>query len=87
MTSIDTSNLKFTTPPECQGQMVEYSYATHDADSTSACIVERCREPGRPDSFCLYVDPEWTEGDGSNLEFHNAAPELGEPVQWWVADK
>jgi hypothetical protein len=87
MTSIDTSNLKFITPPECQGQMVEYSYATHDADSTSACIVERCRVAGSPDSFALYIDPTWEDGDGSNLEFWNGAPELGEQVQWWVEGK
>lgn len=84
---IDTSNLKFVTPPECQGQAVTYSYATLDADSSAACIVQRRRESGEPDQFGLYIDPTWEDGDGSNLEFWNGAPELGEPVQRWVADK
>lgn len=83
MTTIKTSNLTFTTPPECQGQAVEYSYAVKDADSRPDCIVERRREAGEPDRFYLYVDPEWADGDGSNLEFHNAAPELGECVLQW----
>jgi hypothetical protein len=85
MTSINTSELKFTTPPECQGQAVEYSYATLDADSSAACIVQRRRESGEPDQFGLYVDPTWEDGDGSNLEFWNGAPELGACVREWPA--
>jgi hypothetical protein len=83
MNSIDTSDITFTTPPECQGQAVEYSYAAHQADSRPDCIIERRREAGEVDQFFLYVDPEWADGDGSNLEFHNACPELGECVLQW----
>jgi hypothetical protein len=85
MTSIDTSELKFITPPEYQGQAVEYSYAVRDFVSRPDCIIERRREAGKPDQFGLYIDPTWEDGDGSNLEFWSGAPELGACVREWSA--
>ena len=81
----NTSELKFITPPECQGQAVEYSYATKDADSRPDCIVERRREAGEADQFRLYVDPHWESENSCNLEFWNGVPELGECVRQWTA--
>lgn len=84
--TMDTTALEFHVPPICQGQMVEYAYATGpNADSSPACIVRRRREYGEPDHFELFEDPEWEKEDSCNHEFWNGEPKLGNLVREWTA--
>ena len=84
MNAIDTSTLKFITPPEAQGQPVEYSYATHKPEESPGCIVQRRSEAGEPDQFSLFIDPEWYDEGSTNLEFQTI-PDLGECILQWTA--
>lgn len=86
MNAINTSELQFITPPQNQGQPVEYSYAVRETSGPD-CIVERRREAGEPDRFFLYVDPEWENPDSSNLDFQNGIPDLGECVLQWEENR
>jgi hypothetical protein len=78
-----TNELTFITPPVCQGQMVTYSYASVNADSSSTCILRRRTEGGCPTVYELFVDPEWEDESSTNLEFWNNEPSLGELVKTW----
>jgi hypothetical protein len=81
---MDTTNLKFHVPPICQGQMVEYAYASYRAEDSAACILQRRRERGEPDQFSLYIDPEWESESSTNHEFWNGEPRLGQLVREWT---
>lgn len=63
----------FVTPPECQGQMVEYSYAL---DNDHDVIIERrCDRSDRSTSYCAYVCP-----DGDDWSPWNGTPKLGKEI-------
>jgi hypothetical protein len=85
ISSLVLSSLEFITPPICQGQAVEYSYATTPtADSSPVCILRRRREYGEPDQYALFEDPEWEMEHSTNHDFWEREPRLGKLVSEWT---
>lgn len=65
-------SLAYHTPPEDQGQTVEYSYAI---DTELECIVERCID--RSDKSVSYTAYEYGEGE---FQPWHSAPSLGDRI-------
>jgi hypothetical protein len=76
-------DLDFTTPPECQGQIVEHAYAF---DSAAMAIVERLDDRSLPSGsperclFRWYTDPK----PAAEWEPQNGKPKLGDPLTPWL---
>ncbi len=70
MSTAKLERLKYQTPPACQGQTVEVSYATVSGEDGDGWIVCRCHD--RSDNTTSYSARVWE--DGEEFEPWNGEP-------------